>query len=434
MIGKIAWKNMWFKPLNTVLSVLLLTASVSIITVLILLQKQFEEQFSSSMDDIDLVLGAKGSPLQLILSSVYQIDAPPGNINYLEAKRWMDNPFVASAIPLAYGDNYKGYKIIGTTPDYITKYGGEVVQGNVFQKDFEVVVGYEIAQNLGLKVGDTFLGTHGDAEEGGEVHEDKPYTIVGITSKTGKILDNVILSNIESVWNMHDHDHSHENEEEHVHADGENHDHDHSHAEEDGHEHTAVCNHGHSEIVSYEGKEITAVLLKFRNKMGIVTWPRMIPQNTEMQAASPAIEINRLFSLFGVGLTALQYLAYGIMMISGISIFVALYNTLKERKFEFALLRVNGATRLQLLKLVLIESLLLCITGFVFGMIFGRVALYFISLSSQAEFKMAFDPFEFIWDKEGILFLITLFVGILAAMIPAIKAYYLNISKTLANA
>lgn len=428
MIGKIAWKNMWFKPLNTVLSVLLLTASVSIITVLILLQKQFEEQFTSSMDDIDLVLGAKGSPLQLVLSSVYQIDAPPGNINYLEAKRWMENPFVASAIPLAYGDNYKGYKIIGTTPDYISKYGGEVVQGNVFQKDFEVVVGYEIAQNLGLKVGDTFLGTHGDAEEGGEVHEDKPYTIVGITSKTGKILDNVILSNIESVWNIHDHDHSHEGEEEHVHADGEVHNHEHDH------KHTSDCVHDHSEIVSYEGKEITAVLLKFRNKMGIVTWPRMIPQNTEMQAASPAIEINRLFSLFGVGLTALQYLAYGIMLISGISIFVALYNTLKERKFEFALLRVNGATRFQLLKLVLIESLILCITGFVFGMIFGRIALYFISLSSQAEFKMAFNPYQFIWDKEGILFLITLFVGVLAALIPAIKAYYLNISKTLANA
>ncbi len=413
MIGKIAWENMWFKPLNTVLSVLLLTASVSIISVLILLQKQFEEQFSSSMDDIDLVLGAKGSPLQLVLSSVYQIDAPPGNINYLEAKRWMENPFIASAIPLAYGDNYKGYKIIGTTPEYISKYGGEVVQGNVFQKDFEVVVGYEIAQNLGLKVGDTFLGTHGDAEEG-EVHEEKPYTIVGIASKTGKILDNVILSNIESVWNMHDHDHDYE--EDHVHD--HNHDHDHS----------------HDEVSSLEGKEITAVFLKFRNKMGIVTWPRMIPQNTEMQVASPAVEINRLFSLFGVGLTALQYLAYGIMLISGISIFVALYNTLKERKFEFALLRVNGATRLQLLKLVLIESLLLCITGFVFGMIFGRIALYFISLSSEAEFKMAFNPFEFIWDKEGVLFLMTLLVGVLAALIPAIKAYYLNISKTLANA
>ncbi|HLW41538.1 MAG TPA: hypothetical protein VKY82_04145, partial [Flavobacterium sp.] len=110
MIGKIAWKNTWFKPLNTFLSIILLTASVSIISILMLLQKQFEEKFSSSMDNIDLVLGAKGSPLQLILSSVYQIDAPPGNISYPEAELWMNNPMVESAVPLAYGDNYLGYK------------------------------------------------------------------------------------------------------------------------------------------------------------------------------------------------------------------------------------------------------------------------------------------------------------------------------------
>ena len=163
-------------------------------------------------------------------------------------------------------------------------------------------------------------------------------------------------------------------------------------------------------------------------------WPRLIAQNTKMQAASPAIEINRLFSLFGIGLQALQYLAYGIMFISGISIFIALYNTLKERKYEFALLRVNGASRLQLLWLVLIESLLLCITGFVFGTVVGRVALSLISGSSESEFKMSFNPFEFVWQKEGYLFGLTIFVGILAAVIPAVKAYSLNISKTLANA
>jgi len=168
--------------------------------------------------------------------------------------------------------------------------------------------------------------------------------------------------------------------------------------------------------------------------MGIVMWPRVIAQNTKMQAASPAIEINRLFSLFGIGLQALQYLAYGIMLISGISIFIALYNTLKERKYEFALLRVNGASRIQLLSLVLIESLLLCITGYIFGTIVGRIALAFISGSSEQEFKMTFNPFEFVWEKEGYLFLLTIFVGILAAVIPAFKAYRLNISKTLANA
>ncbi len=116
------------------------------------------------------------------------------------------------------------------------------------------------------------------------------------------------------------------------------------------------------------------------------------------------------------------------------TIFIALFNTLKERKYEFALLRVNGASRLQLLSLVLIESLLLCITGFIFGTVVGRVALLLISGSSETEFKMSFNPFEFVWEKEGYLLGLTIFVGILAAVIPAVKAYSLNISKTLANA
>ncbi|MEG0917301.1 MAG: FtsX-like permease family protein [Myroides sp.] len=418
MISKIAWKNTWFKPLNTFLSIILLTASVSIISILILLQKQFEEKFSSSMDNIDLVLGAKGSPLQLILSSVYQIDAPPGNISYTEAEEWMSKPMVESAVPLAYGDNYLGYKIVGTTENYTKHFDLKIQQGNLFTKDFEVVVGSNIAANIGLKIGDTFFGTHGDAEEG-EVHDHHAYKVVGILAASGKVADNLILSNISSVWHMHDHEHEGHSEEAHDHSD-------HQHAESE--------QHHHEEVNPHEGKEITAVLLKLRNNMAKMTWPRIIPQNTEMQAASPALEVNRLFALFGVGISALTYLAYGIMFISGISIFVALYNTLKERRYEFALLRITGATKLQLLWLVLLESIFLCTIGFILGIVFGRIGLYFLSVSSQEEFKMAFDPFEFLWKEEGMLFVATLTVGIVAAIIPAIKAYSLNISKTLANA
>lgn len=429
MIVKLAWKNIWFKPLNTILSIVLLTASVAIISLLILLQDQFEKQFSSNIDGVDVVLGAQGSPLQLILSSVYQVDAPTGNISYSEAKTWMKHPFVKSAIPLAFGDNYRGFKIVGTTPDYLDKFGARVNQGKVFQADFEVVVGAEIAKKLNIKVGDKFFGSHGDAAEG-EVHEEFAYKVSGIASPTGKVIDNLILCNIPSVWAMHEsHEHEDENpahgEEGHIHFEGDEHEHEH------GQEH-----HDHEKTtpVSEEGKEITAVLIKFRNKMGFVTWPRLIAQNTKMQAASPAIEINRLFSLFGIGLQALQYLAYGIMLISGISIFIALYNTLKERKYEFALLRVSGASRLQLLNLVMFESILLCFVGFIFGTIVGRIALFLISSSTDEEYKMTFNPFAFIWQKEGILFIVTIFVGVLAAAIPAIKAYRLNISKTLANA
>jgi len=423
MISKIAWKNTWFKPLNTFLSIILLTASVSIISILILLQKQFEEKFSSSMDNIDLVLGAKGSPLQLILSSVYQIDAPPGNISYTEAEAWMNKPMVESAVPLAYGDNYLGYKIVGTTDNYTKHFGLKIQQGTLFAKDFEVVVGSNIAANIGLKIGDTFFGTHGDVEEG-EVHDHHAYKVVGILAASGKVADQLILTNIESVWHMHDHGHEHEGNSEEAH----------NHSADEAHVHAEGEEHHHEEINPHEGKEITAVLLKLRNNMAKMTWPRIIPQNTEMQAASPALEVNRLFALFGVGISALTYLAYGIMFISGISIFVALYNTLKERRYEFALLRITGATKFQLLWLVLLESIFLCTIGFILGIVFGRIGLYFLSVSSQEEFKMAFDPFEFLWKEEGMLFLATLTVGIVAAIIPAIKAYSLNISKTLANA
>ena len=419
MIAKLAWKNIWFKPLNTILSVVLLTSSVAIITTLVLVEKQFEEKFSSNIDGVDLVMGAQGSPLQLILSAVYQVDSPTGNISYDSAKVWMQHPFVQKAIPLAFGDNYRGYKILGTTPDYLEKYGAEISEGKLFEKNFEVVIGSDIAQKLSLKIGDEFFGSHGDAAEG-EVHDHYGYKVVGIAKPTGKVVDNLILCTIPSVWQMHGSHGEEENpahgEEGHVHVEGEEH-------------HEAA-----DMTLDEPGMEITAVLLKFRNKMGIVTWPRIIAQNTKMQVASPAIEVNRLFSLFGIGISALQYLAYGIMLISGISIFIALYNTLKERENEFALMRVNGAKRLQLLKVVMIESLLLCVVGFIFGTILGRVGLSMLSNSAEEDFKMSFNPYEFIWEKEGTLFLLTIFVGFIAALIPAIKAYNLNISKTLANA
>ncbi|WP_353079132.1 FtsX-like permease family protein [Flavobacterium sp.] len=430
MIGKLAWKNIWFKPLNTILSILLLTASVAIITVLILVEKQFEEKYQSNLDGVDLVLGAQGSPLQLVLSSVYQVDDPTGNISYDSVKVWMQHPYVKKAIPLAYGDNYVGFKIVGTTPDYIEKYQAKIAEGKVFEHNFEVVVGAEVAEKLNLKLGDTFKGTHGSAAEG-EVHDHGEYIVVGIASKTGKVIDNLILSNIPTVWQMH-HEEGHEEVAENPAHGEEGHVHD-----EEEHVHSAECNHDSHEsdmTIDEPNMEITSVLIEFKNKMGVFMWPNIIAQNTKMQAALPTYQMNRLFDMFGVGLNALKYLAFGIMLISGISIFIALFNTLKERKAEFALLRVNGAKKHQLLLVVLLESILLCTVGYFFGTVLGRVGIVLLSKASESDFKLGFNPMEIIWEKEGLLFGLTLLVGLIAALIPAIKAYTINISKTLANA
>ena len=423
MIGKLAWKNIWFKPLNTILSILLLTASVAIITILILVEKQFEEKYQSNLDGVDLVLGAQGSPLQLVLSSVYQVDDPTGNISYDSVKVWMQHPYVKKAIPLAYGDNYVGFKIVGTTPDYIEKYQAKIAEGKLFEHNFEVVIGAEVAEKLNLKLGDTFKGTHGSAAEG-EVHDHGEYSIVGIASKTGKVIDNLILSNIPTVWQMHQ-DEGHEEsleevaenpahgEEGHVHHEEEIVAENPVHGEE-GHIHDE---HESDMTIDEPNMEITSVLIEFKNKLGVFMWPNIIAQNTKMQAALPTYQMNRLFDMFGVGLNALKYLAFGIMLISGISIFIALFNTLKERKAEFALMRVNGAKKHQLLLVVLLESILLCIVGYFFGTVLGRLGIVLLSKASESDFKLGFDPMEIIWEKEGLLFGLTLLIGLLVPVL-----------------
>lgn len=421
MILKTAIRNIWFKPLNALLSIILLTAGIGIISLLILVQEQFEKKFSRNLEGIDLVMGAKGSPLQIILSAVYQIDAPTGNIKYQEAKKWMKHPFVKTAIPLAYGDSYMGFNIVGTEHIYIEKQKVQLKKGKLFENNLEVVLGADVAEKSKLKIGDTFFGMHGMvSNDEGHKHEEHAYIVVGILQESGKIIDKLILSNIESVWLMHE---SHEHDEE---------------EEREKHVHGEACNHFHNndendEIIEVE-KEITAVLFEFKNKMAIIQWPRLVNENTNMQIASPAIEINRLFTLLGIGIETLTYLAWGIMFISFLSIFISLYNILKERTYELALMRISGASRFQLLQLVLIESICLCIVGLLAGIVFSRVALFIISQAAEEQFKLSFNPFETIWNKEFPLIVITLMLGIISALIPAIKAYRINISKVLANA
>ena len=405
MILKLAIKNILHKPLNFLLGWILLTVSVGTISLLLLVQKQIEDQFTNNIKGVDMVLGAKGSPLQLILSAVYHIDAPTGNIKYEEARKWMQHPFVEKAIPLAYGDSYKGYAVLGTTSDYLQKYNATIKQGDLYNKDFEVVVGNDLAQLLQLKIGDSFFGTHGD-KEGGEQHKENAYHVTGILNQTGSVIDKLIICNIESVWKMHKH-HDEHNSNGNIKKDN-----------DEEHE---------------EGKELTAVLLKFRNPMAQIQFPRLINTNTNMMAAVPAIEINRLFTLLGVGIDTLEKMAWGIMILSALSVFITLFSALKDRKYELALMRTMGAGRFKMMLLVLIESLSLCITGFFCGIVLSRTALYFLSKSAESNYHFSLEKFGLQWPQEAYLLLITVLVGIVSALIPAIKAYYLNISKTLAN-
>lgn len=422
----LSWKYLSFRPLATGLNVILLAFGLAIITVLLLVQHQFEQKMTRDAAGIDLVVGAKGSPLQLILSSVYHIDFPTGNIKMEEAQRISRSRLVKQVIPLAMGDNVQGLRILGTNHDYLDLYAVKFAAGKAWEKPFEVTLGAESAQILGLKLGDSFSGSHG-ISVGSHDHDQHAFRVTGILAPSGKVVDRLVLTSIESVWYTHDEEGGAEPD---TTAQGE----EEPLAVEEGPE-LGIDPHlqpvtARGFPVSDQDREVTTLLVRYRNPMAAIQLPRMINSGTSMQAASPAFEMSRLFELLGVGISLLQGLAIALVVIAGLSIFIALYNSLKERKYDLAILRTLGASRGQLVGLVFLEGISLTILGAIFGIAFGHGFLALIVELTSQELVSLIDPWVFL-AEEGLIFGYALAVGIIASLIPAWSAYQTSIAKQL---
>jgi putative ABC transport system permease protein len=304
------------------------------------------------------------------------------------------------------GDNYQGFRIVGTTYPYLKHFEADYAAGVVFKNNMEVVLGATVARKLNLKLNESFASSHGFEKEG-EAHGDKKYKVVGILKSNNSVIDNLILCNLKSIWEIHEHEEENATETLEEHAE-------------------------HANEAAEDDFDITCALVKFRSPMGLMTIPRLINQNTKMQAALPAIEINRLFELMGIGIDAFKALAFAIMLISGISVFVTLYNALKERKYEMALMLSMGGKRTKLFFMLMFEGLFLSLSGYILGVLLSRIGLWIASRMLDQNFN--FDLQQSMLQKEEIYLLIAaLLVGIFAAIIPSLGIYRINISKTLAN-
>jgi putative ABC transport system permease protein len=238
------------------------------------------------------------------------------------------------------------------------------------------------------------------------------------------VLDGLLLTPTETVWAVHHH------EEDEAPADsadapaGTASGHAH-HDHEDHHDHEAHDHHDEEPV------QITAALFKFRSPMALMTMPRMVNAQTNMQAANPVVEVRRLMTLLSIGADTLKAIGAGIMLVSALSIFIALYLRLQERRYEMALLRSMGCPRSGLLWLVLGEGLLIALAGTAFGLALSRLGLWLLQGQSASGFQLRLLPY---WlPAEWWLVLLTVGLGTLAALLPAIKAFGLNISKTLAH-
>ncbi|WP_352423682.1 FtsX-like permease family protein [Proteiniphilum sp.] len=397
-------KQIKAKPLSTILNIFLFATGVAIISFLFLTTDKIESQLKNNVANIDLVVGAKGSPLQLILAGIYHIDHPTGNIQYKDALELTKNPLVKQAVPLALGDSYHGFRIVGTNQTYPDLYHGQLKEGKPWKSAFEANIGSKVAEKTGLRIGDHFAGVHGFIEEAGHAHHEHEYAVTGIFEETGTVLDQLILTNIESVWKIHEHHHGHDHETAEVHAQISGND---------------------------EEKEITLLLVKYTNPMGAITLPRLVNSTTNMQAASPALEINRLYSLMGVGVHTIRLIAGFIIIISAFSIFISLLNSLKERKYELALIRSMGGSRNKLFSLIVLEGVTIAFIGYLAGLVLSRLGMLFISYYAETNYHYSLQQW---FNLNDVYFLfVSLIIGLLSALIPAIKAMRTDISKTLSE-
>jgi len=439
------------------LSLGLFALGVGLISLLLILNKQLQDQFDKNLAGINLVVGAKGSPLQLILSSMYHIDSPTGNIPIKSAKGLMNpkHPLIDQAIPLSMGDSHQGYRIIGSTYDLFGLYNGEIGQGKLWAQDMEVTIGATVADKLGLGLGDGFYSSHGLIIDDNLVHDDAPqFKVAGIFKPTGTVLDQLILTNTQSIWKVHDsHEHeASESADSHNHDDHEGHDHSdhegHDHANHEGHDHEGHDHEGHNHddhaaentakvaptnasLLENADQSITSLLIKFKsNNYRTLNMQRNINENTDMQAATPAFEINRLYSMMGTGTDALQMLAYVIVFVSGLSIFISLFSSLRERKYELSLMRVMGASPTKIFTLIVLEGLILAVLGYLIGIALSHIGMEILAKYMSDAYRYSFSGALFLKEELYLLFG-ALGIGFIAAIIPAIQAKNTDISRTL---
>lgn len=398
-VWSLSWRYLWSRPLSTALNLLLLTLGLASMAFVLIAQHQVDRAFERDLQGIDAVVGAKGSPMQLILAGVFHIDVPPGNIPLDEVKKLRAHPQVAQLIPLSLGDNLAGFRIVGTTPDYAAHYGVALAQGAFWTGPMQAVLGAQVARATGLTVGRTFVGAHG-LGSGGAMHGEALYTVSGVLAPCGCVLDRLVLTATESVWKVHDD----------------------MHATDDMDEEDRAAIEA--------DREVTLALIRYRTPLAAASFPRFINDSTPLQAASPAVEITRLLSMVGVGTRVLQGLGAVLLAVAGLSVFIALWGAVRERRHDLAMLRMLGAPPARVGALVLCESLWLALMACALGLLaaHGLTALAGQMLMDQQ--SLAIAGWQWV-PAVGWVPLLALGVAVVAALVPALSAYRVDVTPLL---
>jgi putative ABC transport system permease protein len=407
----IAKKSLARHALSTSITAGSLALACGLVIGVFSIQQQAYEAFTTGAPGFDAVLGARGSQLQLVMNSVLHLDTSPGNIPYTAYTEMRDDPRVKLAVPFAVGDNYKGYRVVGTTKELLTEFEysdgiGYVIMrgGRVFSEEHrEAVIGSQVARKTGLRVGSRVQFEHGIQEEVGHSH-DEDYLVVGILEPTNTPTDKVLWVPLEGMYRLSGH----------VLRGG-------------GEDYVADA----SEEIPDEVKEVSAVMLAFKSPQTGFQLSQQINGGGEMTLAWPIARVMaQLFDKIGWAHQILGLVAYLVCVVGAGSILASLYNAMNERRREFAILRALGARRATVFGAILAESTAIAAIGSVFGLLVYGIIFTAAAHVIRAEAGIVLD----LWRYHPSLWMAPLGVtvlGGLAGIVPALKAYGTDVATHL---
>jgi putative ABC transport system permease protein len=394
---------------STWITALSLALASGLVIALFSIQAQSRAAFTSGASAFDAVLGARGSQLQIVLNSVFHLETSPGNLPWSWVEEMSADPAVAFALPYAVGDNYRGFRIVGTQavlfdPQAAGAAALPLAAGRAFDNDLrEIVAGSFAADRCGLKIGSRLHPTHGLADN--DHHHDEEYVVVGIAAPTNSPNDRVLWMPIEGVFRMGGHV---------LRGTGEEY-----HAEPD-------------EEIPEEAKEISSLLLRFKNfQRGLQLDQKINREGTEATLAFPIARVMaELFDKLGWMNRVLTLVAYLTVLVGAASILASLYNTMNERRREFAILRALGARRRALFAAILGESIAIAALGSLLGCLMQLAIVATAARVVRAQTGVVIDTF-FAHPALWIVPLAVIALGALAGIWPAWNAYRTEVAENL---
>jgi putative ABC transport system permease protein len=385
----------------TVLTVLSVALGLGLAIIVLLMSSQTQSMLASETGRWDLAIGAKGSPLQLVLNALYYIDAPTGNIQKTLWTRLQNDPSVKTVIPLNMGDSYQDAHIIGTVPEFFTGRtapggGNLIAQGAMWTKPFEILVGADVAAQYHLTLGQSIISTHGWMRSEDQ-HKDYPYTVTGIMARTGTALDHAIYCDYHCNWIVH--------------------------AKPDPDEPTVVFHD--------PSKEVTALLVTLNQPGARFGLQQEINLQENAMAVIPVDEISRLDATFMAPLRGVLLLvAYLVVLVSVLSILISLYLTIHQRRRDLAILRSLGATRGDVFRLITVEAALLAGLGVIAGWLFGHGLTALLAPLVFQKYGIQLQAGQILPGEIAVGVSVWV-LGILAGLLPALTAYRMRVAESL---